>query len=65
MFSFSPLPSVTVNLSVSRAWGRTSDGDLSGWDLVETAEDRSVLGGSCQGVTHSPIRNLWPPPGQT
>lgn len=65
MFSFSSLPYVTVNLRVSRAWGRTSDGDLSGWDLVETAQDRSVMGGSCQGVTCSPRRNLRLPPGQT
>lgn len=61
----SPLPCVTVNLRVSRAWGRSSDGDLSGWDLVETVGDLSVLDGSCQGVTRSPRHNLWPPPGQT
>lgn len=47
----SPLPYVTVNLRVSRAWSGTSDGDLSGWDLVQTAGDWSVLGGSCHRVT--------------
>lgn len=43
MFSFSPFPYVTGNLRVSRAWGGTRDGELPGWDLVQTAGNWSVL----------------------